>query len=100
MKLTLSPTYLTVPSAPPRAVTVATVKLSNSSSISVSWEPPPSDMQNGVIQEYRVKKKTPEWSQKDTKHLYKHPKEHTPYCSYNSIPNNKSDENPHSVNLY
>ncbi|XP_042287718.1 roundabout homolog 3 isoform X2 [Thunnus maccoyii] len=43
-----------VPSAPPRAVTVATMKLSNSSSISVSWEPPPSDMQNGIIQEYRV----------------------------------------------
>uniref|UniRef100_A0A8C4DZL3 Roundabout, axon guidance receptor, homolog 3 (Drosophila) n=1 Tax=Dicentrarchus labrax TaxID=13489 RepID=A0A8C4DZL3_DICLA len=43
-----------VPSAPPRAVTVATVKLSNSSSISVSWEPPPSEMQNGIIQEYRV----------------------------------------------
>ncbi|GLD52218.1 roundabout homolog 3 [Lates japonicus] len=43
-----------VPSAPPRSVTVATVKLSNSSSISVSWEPPPSEMQNGVIQEYKV----------------------------------------------
>ncbi|XP_039633630.1 roundabout homolog 3 isoform X1 [Perca fluviatilis] len=43
-----------VPSAPPRAVTVATVKLSNSSSISVSWEPPPSEMHNGIIQEYRV----------------------------------------------
>ncbi|XP_031727452.1 roundabout homolog 3 [Anarrhichthys ocellatus] len=43
-----------VPSAPPRAVTVVTVKLSNSSSISVSWEPPPSEMQNGIIQEYRV----------------------------------------------
>ncbi|XP_043996040.1 roundabout homolog 3 isoform X2 [Gambusia affinis] len=43
-----------VPSAPPRGVTVATVKLSNSSSISVTWEPPPSDMQNGIIQEYRV----------------------------------------------
>uniref|UniRef100_A0A8C9Y9M6 Roundabout, axon guidance receptor, homolog 3 (Drosophila) n=1 Tax=Sander lucioperca TaxID=283035 RepID=A0A8C9Y9M6_SANLU len=43
-----------VPSAPPRAVTVATVKLSNSSSISVSWEPPPSEKHNGVIQEYRV----------------------------------------------
>uniref|UniRef100_A0A3Q0SHN0 Roundabout, axon guidance receptor, homolog 3 (Drosophila) n=1 Tax=Amphilophus citrinellus TaxID=61819 RepID=A0A3Q0SHN0_AMPCI len=43
-----------VPSAPPRAVTVATVKLGNSSSISVSWEPPPSNMQNGIIQEYRV----------------------------------------------
>uniref|UniRef100_A0AAQ4Q8G2 Roundabout, axon guidance receptor, homolog 3 (Drosophila) n=1 Tax=Gasterosteus aculeatus aculeatus TaxID=481459 RepID=A0AAQ4Q8G2_GASAC len=43
-----------VPSAPPRAVTVVTVKPSNSSSISVSWEPPPSEMQNGVIQEYKV----------------------------------------------
>ncbi|XP_061596225.1 roundabout homolog 3 isoform X1 [Cololabis saira] len=42
------------PSAPPRAVTVTTVKLSNGSGISVSWEPPPSDMQNGIIQEYRV----------------------------------------------
>ncbi|XP_041658063.1 roundabout homolog 3 isoform X1 [Cheilinus undulatus] len=43
-----------VPSAPPRGVTVATAKLSNSSSITVSWEPPPSEKQNGVIQEYRV----------------------------------------------
>uniref|UniRef100_A0AAV2JBR4 Roundabout homolog 3 n=1 Tax=Knipowitschia caucasica TaxID=637954 RepID=A0AAV2JBR4_KNICA len=43
-----------VPSAPPRGVTVATVKHGNSSSISVSWEPPPSDRQNGIIQEYRV----------------------------------------------
>uniref|UniRef100_A0A8C6SJW2 Roundabout, axon guidance receptor, homolog 3 (Drosophila) n=1 Tax=Neogobius melanostomus TaxID=47308 RepID=A0A8C6SJW2_9GOBI len=43
-----------VPSAPPRGVTVATVKQSNASSISVSWEPPPSDRQNGIIQEYRV----------------------------------------------
>ncbi|XP_070700111.1 roundabout homolog 3 [Pempheris klunzingeri] len=43
-----------VPSAPPRAVTVATVKQSNNSSIIVSWEPPPSEMQNGIIQEYRV----------------------------------------------
>ncbi|TMS14359.1 Roundabout-like protein 2 [Larimichthys crocea] len=43
-----------VPSAPPRAVTVATVKLSNSTAISVTWEPPPSRMQNGIIQEYRV----------------------------------------------
>ncbi|XP_057177147.1 roundabout homolog 3 isoform X1 [Triplophysa rosa] len=43
-----------VPSAPPRAVTVATVKLSNSSSISVLWQPPPTEMQNGVIQEYKV----------------------------------------------
>ncbi|XP_077361947.1 roundabout homolog 3 isoform X2 [Festucalex cinctus] len=43
-----------VPSAPPRAVTVATVKQSNTSSIIVSWEPPPSDMQNGIILEYRI----------------------------------------------
>uniref|UniRef100_A0A672P0D7 Roundabout homolog 2-like n=1 Tax=Sinocyclocheilus grahami TaxID=75366 RepID=A0A672P0D7_SINGR len=43
-----------VPSAPPRAVTVATVKLNNSSSLSVSWQPPPTEMQNGVIQEYKV----------------------------------------------
>ncbi|XP_008330699.1 roundabout homolog 3 isoform X5 [Cynoglossus semilaevis] len=43
-----------VPSAPPRAVTAATVKLSNSSGVSVSWEPPPNEMQNGVIQEYKV----------------------------------------------
>ncbi|KAG7224640.1 hypothetical protein INR49_011393 [Caranx melampygus] len=43
-----------VPSAPPRAVTVATTKLGNSSSISISWEPPPSEMQNGIIQEYKV----------------------------------------------
>lgn len=44
----------TVPSAPPRAVTVALLKPSNSSSISVSWEPPLSNMQNGIIQEYMV----------------------------------------------
>ncbi|XP_064207142.1 roundabout homolog 3 isoform X3 [Anguilla rostrata] len=43
-----------VPSAPPQSVTVVTVKLSNSSSISVSWEPPPAEAQNGIIQEYRV----------------------------------------------
>ncbi|XP_066564137.1 roundabout homolog 3 isoform X2 [Amia ocellicauda] len=42
------------PSAPPRAVTVVTVKLSNSTSISVSWEPPPAEMQNGIIQEYKI----------------------------------------------
>ncbi|XP_056450813.1 roundabout homolog 3 [Gadus chalcogrammus] len=42
------------PSAPPRAVTVVTVKQGNSSSVSVTWEPPPSDMQNGVIQDYKV----------------------------------------------
>uniref|UniRef100_A0A8C5FW10 Roundabout, axon guidance receptor, homolog 3 (Drosophila) n=1 Tax=Gadus morhua TaxID=8049 RepID=A0A8C5FW10_GADMO len=49
------PPYLLIaPSAPPRAVTVVTVKQGNSSSVSVTWEPPPSDMQNGVIQDYKV----------------------------------------------
>ncbi|XP_077449050.1 roundabout homolog 3 [Stigmatopora argus] len=43
-----------VPIAPPRAVTVATVKQSNISSIIVSWEPPPTDMQNAIILEYMV----------------------------------------------
>ncbi|XP_034034778.1 roundabout homolog 3 isoform X2 [Thalassophryne amazonica] len=42
------------PSAPPREITVATVKQSNSSGISVSWEPPPSETHNGIIQEYKV----------------------------------------------
>uniref|UniRef100_A0A673WXF0 Roundabout, axon guidance receptor, homolog 3 (Drosophila) n=1 Tax=Salmo trutta TaxID=8032 RepID=A0A673WXF0_SALTR len=53
-RLLLIRTAAEVPSAPPKAVTVVTVKLSNSSSISVSWEPPPADMQNGIIQEYKV----------------------------------------------
>ncbi|KAL4608688.1 hypothetical protein GN956_G24813 [Arapaima gigas] len=43
-----------VPSAPPRAVTVVTVKLGNSSSVSVSWEPPPAETQNGIILEYKI----------------------------------------------
>ncbi|XP_072834939.2 roundabout homolog 3 isoform X2 [Pogona vitticeps] len=42
------------PSAPPQAVTVVTVGTSNSTSISVSWEPPPPAEQNGIIQDYRV----------------------------------------------
>ncbi|XP_032905726.1 roundabout homolog 3 isoform X7 [Amblyraja radiata] len=42
------------PAAPPQAVTVATIGLSNSTSISVSWEPPPAEEQNGIIQEYRI----------------------------------------------
>ncbi|XP_067419291.1 roundabout homolog 3 [Emydura macquarii macquarii] len=40
------------PSAPPQAVTVVTV--GNSTSISVSWEPPPAGEQNGIIQDYRI----------------------------------------------
>ncbi|XP_036392033.1 roundabout homolog 3 isoform X2 [Megalops cyprinoides] len=43
-----------VPSAPPQAVSIARVQLGNSSSISVSWEPPPAEAQNGIIQEYRI----------------------------------------------
>nr|XP_028564626.1 roundabout homolog 3 isoform X3 [Podarcis muralis] len=42
------------PSAPPQAVTVVTVGTSNSTSISISWEPPPPGEQNGIIQDYRV----------------------------------------------
>ncbi|XP_072885833.1 roundabout homolog 3 isoform X4 [Hemitrygon akajei] len=42
------------PAAAPQAVTVATIGLSNSTSISVSWEPPPIEEQNGIIQEYRI----------------------------------------------
>uniref|UniRef100_A0A8D3BYU8 Uncharacterized protein n=1 Tax=Scophthalmus maximus TaxID=52904 RepID=A0A8D3BYU8_SCOMX len=39
-------------SAPPQAVSV--VQLINSSSISVSWEPPPHNIQSGIIREYKV----------------------------------------------
>ncbi|XP_074958188.1 roundabout homolog 2 isoform X7 [Phalacrocorax aristotelis] len=42
------------PSAPPQAVTVLTVGNHNSTSISISWDPPPPDHQNGVIQEYKI----------------------------------------------
>lgn len=42
------------PSAPPQSVTVLTVGSHNSTSISVSWDPPPPDHQNGIIQEYKV----------------------------------------------
>ncbi|TNN59851.1 Roundabout 2 [Liparis tanakae] len=39
-------------SAPPQAVSV--VQLTNSSSISVSWEPPPHNTQSGIIREYKI----------------------------------------------
>ncbi|XP_019944140.2 roundabout homolog 2 isoform X1 [Paralichthys olivaceus] len=39
-------------SAPPPGVSV--VQLTNSSSISVSWEPPPHNIQSGIIREYKV----------------------------------------------
>ncbi|XP_068600470.1 roundabout homolog 2-like [Brachionichthys hirsutus] len=42
------------PGAPPQQVTVLTVGNHNSTSISVSWDPPPSDQQNGIIQEYKI----------------------------------------------
>ncbi|XP_072302616.1 roundabout homolog 2-like isoform X1 [Eucyclogobius newberryi] len=42
------------PSAPPQQVVVLTVGNHNSTSISVSWDPPPSDEQNGIIQEYKI----------------------------------------------
>ncbi|XP_070108359.1 roundabout homolog 2 isoform X16 [Equus przewalskii] len=42
------------PSAPPQSVTVLTVGSHNSTSISVSWDPPPPDDQNGIIQEYKI----------------------------------------------
>uniref|UniRef100_A0A2K5MR26 Roundabout guidance receptor 2 n=1 Tax=Cercocebus atys TaxID=9531 RepID=A0A2K5MR26_CERAT len=42
------------PSAPPQSVTVLTVGSYNSTSISVSWDPPPPDHQNGILQEYKI----------------------------------------------
>ncbi|XP_016897412.1 roundabout homolog 2-like isoform X2 [Cynoglossus semilaevis] len=42
------------PDAPPQQVTVATVGSHNSTSISVSWDPPPLDEQNGIIQQYTI----------------------------------------------
>ncbi|XP_062275846.1 roundabout homolog 2 [Scomber scombrus] len=38
--------------APPQAISV--VQLTNSSSVSVSWEPPPHNIQSGSIREYKV----------------------------------------------
>ncbi|XP_072850137.2 roundabout homolog 2 isoform X13 [Pogona vitticeps] len=42
------------PSAPPQSVTVLMVGNHNSTSISISWDPPPPDHQNGIIQEYKI----------------------------------------------
>ncbi|XP_063058470.1 roundabout homolog 2-like [Engraulis encrasicolus] len=42
------------PGAPPQQVLVATVGSHNSTSISISWDPPPPDQQNGIIQEYKI----------------------------------------------
>lgn len=49
------------PGAPPQEVTVVTVGSHNSTSISVSWDPPPSDQQNGIIQEYKVGLNSAPW---------------------------------------
>lgn len=48
------PPVPSAPSAPPQQVAVMTVGSHNSTSISVSWDPPPADQQNGIIQEYKV----------------------------------------------
>ncbi|XP_036379600.1 roundabout homolog 2-like isoform X2 [Megalops cyprinoides] len=42
------------PSAPPQQITVLTLGNHNSTSISISWDPPPPDHQNGIIQEYKI----------------------------------------------
>ncbi|XP_055486591.1 roundabout homolog 2-like, partial [Leucoraja erinacea] len=42
------------PGAPPQSVTVLTVGSHNSTSISVSWDPPPTEQQNGILQEYKI----------------------------------------------
>lgn len=44
------------PSAPPREVTV-TESGDNGTAIVVSWQPPPEEEQNGVVQEYKVTQK-------------------------------------------
>lgn len=49
-----SPLPRPAPGAPPQQVTLLTTGSHNSTSISVSWDPPPSDQQNGIIQEYKV----------------------------------------------
>lgn len=52
----LFPLFGAAPSAPPQSVTVLTVGNHNSTSISISWDPPPPDHQNGIIQEYKVER--------------------------------------------
>lgn len=49
----VSPSPPPVFSAPPRSVSV--VQLTNSSTVSVSWEPPPQSSQSGLILEYKVR---------------------------------------------
>lgn len=49
----VSPSPPPVFSAPPRSVSV--VQLTNSSTVSVSWEPPPQSAQSGPVLEYKVR---------------------------------------------
>lgn len=49
---------LSAPSAAPREVTV-TESGDNGTAIVVSWQPPPEEEQNGVVQEYKVTIKQP-----------------------------------------
>lgn len=44
---------LIAPSAPPRSVTVSKND-GNGTAILVTWQPPPEDTQNGMVQEYKV----------------------------------------------
>lgn len=43
----------TAPSAPPQSVSV-TKNDGNGTAIVVTWQPPPEDNQNGMVQEYKV----------------------------------------------
>ncbi|KAK1168102.1 hypothetical protein AOXY_G10964, partial [Acipenser oxyrinchus oxyrinchus] len=46
-------TFEEAPSAPPQSVTV-TKNDDNGTAILVSWQPPPEEFQNGVVQEYKI----------------------------------------------
>lgn len=43
-----------VPIGPPQVISVVMLGLNNSTDISVSWKPPLVEIQNGIIQEYRI----------------------------------------------
>lgn len=51
MTLRFEHTSCLAPSSPPQSVTLSTV---SSTSIGISWSPPPSGSQNGIITEYRI----------------------------------------------
>lgn len=52
-ELTFTPSFQTAPSAPPQSVSV-TKNDGNGTAIVVTWQPPPEDNQNGMVQEYKV----------------------------------------------